>query len=189
MSIATITTATINSIKAMTNEVIQLDKSLLEFKKVTDLQGNSLDQFTKKAYAAGESVAKTGNEMVQAATEFAKSGYNPDEALMLGEIAAMYTNIADEQISTADSASMLIAQIKAFNIEASNSISIIDKINEVSNNFAVSSADIANNLGKVSSLWANAGGDLDSLIAVMTARNRNHERCWFNGKCYQSTDK
>ena len=112
---------------------------------------------------------KLGNEMVQAATEFAKSGYNPEQALELGKIALMYTNIADEEISASDSASILIAQMKAFNIEAENSIRIIDVINEVSNNFAVSSGDIARNLGKVSSLWANSGGDLESLVAVMTA--------------------
>lgn len=112
---------------------------------------------------------KLGNEMIQAATEFAKSGYNPEQSLELGKIALMYTNIADEIISASDSASILIAQMKAFNIQADDSIRIIDVINEVSNNFAVSSGDIARNLGKVSSLWANSGGDLESLVAVMTA--------------------
>ena len=112
---------------------------------------------------------KIGNEMIQAATEFAKSGYNPEQSLELGRIALMYTNIADEIISASDSASILIAQMKAFNIETDNSIRIIDVINEVSNNFAVSSGDIARNLGKISALWANSGGDLESLVAVMTA--------------------
>lgn len=169
MSIATVTQTVVNGIKSMVTEVKNLDDSLTELKKVTDLEGNSLDQFTKKAYVAGESVAKTGNEMIQAATEFAKSGYNPEQSLELGKIALMYTNIADETISASDSASILIAQMKAFNIEADSSMRIIDVINEVSNNFAVSSGDIARNLGKVSSLWANSGGDLESLVAVMTA--------------------
>lgn len=169
MSIATVTQTVVNGIKSMVTEVKNLDDSLTELKKVTDLEGNSLDEFTKKAYLKGEQVAKTGNEMIQAATEFAKSGYNPEQSLILGEIALMYTNIADEIISASDSASILIAQMKAFNIEADDSIRIIDVINEVSNNFAVSSGDIARNLGKVSSLWANSGGDLESLVAVMTA--------------------
>lgn len=169
MSIATVTKTVVNGIKAMVNEVTTLDASLTELKKVTDLEGSSLDAFTKKAYIAGETVAKTGNDMIQAATEFAKSGYNPDDALELGKIALMYTNISDEILTASDSASIIIAQMKAFNIEAENSIRIIDVINEVSNNFAVSSGDIAKNLGKVSALWANSGGDLESLVAVMTA--------------------
>jgi len=169
MSIATVTQTVVNGIKAMVNEVVSLDASLTELKKVTDLEGNSLDEFTKKAYVAGKTVAKTGNDMVQAATEFAKSGYNPDEALELGKVALMYTNISDEILTASDSASILIAQMKAFNIQANDSMRIIDVINEVSNNFAVSSGDIAKNLGKVSALWANSGGDLESLVAVMTA--------------------
>lgn len=59
MSIATITQTAVNGIKAMVNEVKELDASLTELKKVTDLEGNSLDAFTKKAYATGETVAKT----------------------------------------------------------------------------------------------------------------------------------
>lgn len=59
MSIATITQTAVNGIKAMVNEVKELDASLTELKKVTDLEGNSLDTFTKKAYVAGQTVAKT----------------------------------------------------------------------------------------------------------------------------------
>ena len=65
MSIATVTQTVVNGIKAMVDEVTSLDASLTELKKVTDLEGNSLDSFTKKAYAAGETVAKTGYKQQQ----------------------------------------------------------------------------------------------------------------------------
>lgn len=158
----------LNGIRDMINEVKELDDALVELQKVTDLEGDSLDRFTKKAYEAGREVAKTGTEMVEAATAFAKAGYK-DEALELGKIAAMYTNIADEEINAASAADMIIAQMKAFNIEADNAMHIIDAINEVSNNFAVSSADIANNLGKASAVVANAGNSMEQYIGMMTA--------------------
>ena len=106
--------------------------------------------------------------MVGAATAFAKAGYK-DNALELGTVAAMYTNIADEEISAADAADMIIAQMKAFNIEAKDTTHIIDAINEVSNNFAVSSSDIARNLGKSSAVMANAGNSMEQYIGLMTA--------------------
>lgn len=59
MSIATVTQTAVNGIKSMVNEVKKLDASLTELKKVTDLEGKSLDNFTKKAYTTGERVAKT----------------------------------------------------------------------------------------------------------------------------------
>lgn len=157
-----------NGIKDMINQVKELDDALVELQKVTDLEGKSLERFIDDAYEAGRTVAKTGTEMIGAATAFAKAGYK-DEALQLGTIAAMYTNIADEEISAADAADMIIAQMKAFNITAQDSMHIIDAINEVSNNFAVSSADISRNLGKASAVMANAGNSMEQYIGLMTA--------------------
>lgn len=147
----------------------ELDSALTELKKVTDLEGESLQKFTQDAYDAAEAVAKTGTEMVEAATEFAKAGYDENQILQLGELALMYTNIADEEVSAAESAEFMIAQMKAFNIEAEDAIHIIDAVNEVANNFAVSSADIANNLGKSSAVMANAGNSYEEMIGLLTA--------------------
>jgi TP901 family phage tail tape measure protein len=176
MSVTTVLYQVIHTIKDMISEVTDLDGALVELKKVTDLEGESLQRFTKEAYAAGANVAKTGTEMVEAATSFAKAGYNEDQILQLGEVAAMYTNIADEAISSADAADFIIAQLKAFNLESDdlnktleNSYHIIDAVNEVSNNFAVSSSDIATNLGKASSVMANAGNSMEQMIGLMTA--------------------
>lgn len=79
-----------NAIGAMVTEVKTLDKSLVELQKVTDLQGQSLKDFTDDAFEAGKTVARTGSEMVDAATEFAKAGFDPDQALELGRIASRY---------------------------------------------------------------------------------------------------
>ena len=169
MSVSTVFYQAVHSIKSMITEVTDLDSSLLELRKVTDLEGESLERFTERAYAVGAEVAKTGTEMIDAATQFAKAGYAEDQILSLGRVASMYTNIADEELSAGDAAEFIIAQLKAFNIEASNSEHIIDAVNEVSNNFAVSSADIANNLGKSSAVMANAGNTFEQMIGLMTA--------------------
>ena len=165
-----------NGIQDMILEVKELDDALTELKKVTDLEGDSLDKFVDKAFETGREVAKTGTEMVGAATSFAKAGYDEESILELGKVAAMYTNIADEEISAADSADFIIAQLKAFNLESEdinktleNSYHIIDAVNEVSNNYAVSSADIATNMGKASVVMANAGNSMEQMIGLMTA--------------------
>lgn len=169
MSVTTVFYQIIHTVKDMIAEVTELDSALTELKKVTDLEGESLQKFTQDAYDAAEAVAKTGTEMVEAATEFAKAGYDENQILQLGELALMYTNIADEEVSAAESAEFMIAQMKAFNIEAEDAIHIIDAVNEVANNFAVSSADIANNLGKSSAVMANAGNSYEEMIGLLTA--------------------
>ena len=169
MSVTTVFYQIINTTKEMIQEVTDLDSALVELQKVTDLTGASLKNFTQDAYDAAEAVAKTGTEMVEAATEFAKAGYDENQILKLGELALMYTNIADEEVSAAESAEFMVAQMKAFNVEAEDAIHIIDAVNEVANKYAVSSADIANNLGKSSAVMANAGNSYEQMIGLLTA--------------------
>lgn len=55
-------------IGSMVDQVFELDTALTEFKKVSDLSGNSLDNYVSKLSAMGTEVARTGSEMVEAAT-------------------------------------------------------------------------------------------------------------------------
>ena len=53
-------------ITSMVDEVYALDSSLTEFKKVSDLSGASLDNYTNKLSAIGKTVARTGKPKRQA---------------------------------------------------------------------------------------------------------------------------
>lgn len=107
--------------------------------------------------------------MVASATEFRKNSFNDEDSAMLAQVANMYINVADEAISASDSASLIISQMKAFGIEANNAMRIIDAINEVSNNYAVSSADVAAALTKTSSAMGVLGNDFNQTIGLVTA--------------------
>ena len=56
-------------IGSMVDQVFELDTALTEFKKVSDLSGSSLDNYVSKLSAMGTEVARTGSEMVEAATQ------------------------------------------------------------------------------------------------------------------------
>ena len=107
--------------------------------------------------------------MVASATEFRKNSFNDEDSAMLAHVANMYMNVADEAISASDSASLIISQMKAFDIEANNAMRIIDAINEVSNNYAVSSSDVASALTKTSSAMGVLGNDFNQTIGLVVA--------------------
>lgn len=107
------------------------DAAMVEFKKVTDTTGLSLSEYTETLGELGETVGFSATEMLRASTEFAKSGFNPENSAKLAQVALMYTNIADAELSAGEAASFIISQMKAFNIEADNATTIIDKVNEV----------------------------------------------------------
>lgn len=107
--------------------------------------------------------------MVDAASKFKKSGFNDEDSATLAGVAAMYQNVADDAISAGESANFIISQMKAFGLEAEDATHIIDALNEVSNTQAVSSADLANNLGKASAAMALGNNTYEQSLAMMTA--------------------
>ena len=149
--------------------VVKLDSAVTEFRKVSDLSGESLEKYKNKLTEIGKTTARTGEEMLEAATIFKRSGYSEDDAAQLAQMATLYQNIADEEVSAADASSFIIASMKAFNIEASDSIDILDSINSIANNFAVSSSDLAVALPKVSATLAQAGNTMSESMALITA--------------------
>lgn len=149
--------------------VKDFDNALIEFRKVSDLAGESLTNYVAKLAEMGKITGSTMQAMVEASTEFRKSGFSDKDSATLASVAEMYRNVADEEISAADSASFIIAQMKAFNIEAEDSMHIIDAVNEVANHFAVSSADLAGNLGKVSASLSVNGTKFEQVLGMMTA--------------------
>ena len=152
------------------SEAIQItndfDKAMTEFKKVTDTSTISLSEYTEKLGELGELTASTTTEMISAATEFSKGGFNADESAQLAQVANLYMNIADAELSAGEAASYVISQMKAFDIQVEDALSIIDKTNEVSNNFAVSSTDIASALTKQSASLSAYGNSIDESIAL-----------------------
>ena len=149
--------------------VFELDEAVTELKKVSNLSGDALDDYTEKLGKMGQEVGRTRAEMVDAATTFRKSGYSDEESATLARVATMYQNVADEAISAGESADFIISQMKAFNIEAEDAEHIIDAINEVSNNFAVSSTDLATNIGKASAALVVGDNTMEESLGLMTA--------------------
>lgn len=161
--------AIIKSIKYAVDTVVELDSALTELNKVTDISADQLKTLTQRAYEVGNNIAHTGKEVIEATTEFAKMGYSIDDSLKLGELALLYTNIADEEVSAGEAASFMISQMKAFNITANDSIHIIDAINAVSNKYAVSSADLASSIGAVSATLAESGTSYEETLGLLTS--------------------
>ena len=149
--------------------VKELDASVVEYRKVSELTDSQMGGFIDNARELGLTVARTADEMVEAATEFKKMGNDDSTSLELGRLATMFQNIADEAISAGDSASFINSQMKAFNFTANEAIHVLDAVNEVANNFAVSSGDISTALPKVASTMALAGNSFEETIGLLTA--------------------
>jgi TP901 family phage tail tape measure protein len=168
-SVASILLLVTRGINEAWNETKELNSSLISLQKVTDLGGESLRRYKEQAYDLAEQLSTSAKNVTDATTEFAKSGYDVQESMNLAETALVFQTIADEAISASDSANLLISIMQAYNLEQSKSIDIISKINEVSNNYSITSGQLSNSLGKVASVAKLANVSFDELLGLMTA--------------------
>ena len=150
-------------------EVIALDSALTELNKVLEVSTDELVSYTREAYKMGEVLGRTGKEVINATAEFARAGYNLAESSKLAEQAILLTNVAEGLENTAEAAGYLIAVMKGYNLTAQDSVHIVDLLNEVSNNYAVSTLKLAEGLQRTSGTLSQTGTSVEELAGILTA--------------------
>lgn len=160
----------ISKLGEMVQNVKNLDAAMVNLRKVTDETDSSYDRFLNRATAKAKELGTTVVDIVNATTNFNRLGFSLSEAEELGQLATIYANVGDLS-SIDDATNSMISTMKGFGIEAENASAILDKFNEVGNNFAISSGDIGEALQRSASSMAAANNTIDETIALITAAN------------------
>ena len=163
--------AIVGQIKKGFNAVKQIDAALTELKKVTDETEGSYQRFLNTASQTAGKIGSTVSDFTQASANFARLGYTMEESAKMAETAIVYKNVADGLDTVEESTESIISTMKAFGIESDNTMSIIDRFNEVGNNFSITSAGIGEALQRSASALYEAGNSIDESIALVTAGN------------------
>lgn len=159
----------INFFKRGVSVVQEFDAAMTELYKVANDSTEALEKFGLEAYNIAKQIGSTGTEIINSAADWSKLGYSIKEASELAKNSALYSNVGDMDIDTATE--HMVSTLKAFNIEAKDSINIVDKFNEVGNNYAITSAGIGEALENSAASLVAAGNDIDESIALITAGN------------------
>lgn len=103
-------------------------------------------------------------------------GFDEKQSMQLATTATMFQNIADKEISAGDAALFINSQLKAFRPQLSQlgdvgtqSMHVIDAVNETANNFAVGTNDLQLALSKTSSAMGGFGNSFEQTIGIITA--------------------
>lgn len=170
-SITRVIMAAYRAVREMVSAVVDLDTAMTELKKVTNETDATYERFLNNAATRAKQLGATMSDIVTASADFARLGYTIGEAESLADAAIVYKNVGDgiEDINTA--AESIIATMQAFGVEATNVMSIVDKFNEVGNNFAISSKGVGDALLRSAAAMRAANNTLDESIALATAAN------------------
>lgn len=114
----------IGAFRQMIGIVTELDTGMTTLRRVTEETEATYRKFLKTAGDEAHELGSTVSGLVDSTGDFARLGYNIQEANALAKNAVMYSNVGwlDIQTATAD----MTSTMKAFNIEASDSIRIVD---------------------------------------------------------------
>ena len=159
----------IQGLKNVYSNIKDVDSAMVELKKVTDETDSSYSRFLKNAKKDSQELGSNLSDFINATADFARLGYTVSESEDLAKVATMYKNVGDDLSGIDEATSTIVSTLKAFNMNASQAESIVDKLNEVSNNFAVSSGDLGDGLANSASALAVAGNDINQTIALLTA--------------------
>ena len=177
LSVASLFSYGTQALRSMFEQVKLIDSAMTELKKVTNETDEAYSNFLKNAATRSREIGTTTDGLVSSTADFARLGYGFEDAQGLAEVANIYAVVGDEIEGVEGATESLISTMAAFKDEMNGmsntefAMSIIDKFNEIGNNFAISSGGIGEALERSASSLMAANNTIDESIALITAAN------------------
>lgn len=166
VSLSSIIAGAVYKLKEIPKAVYEVDTAMTNLYKVTDETQSKYNQFLTSASSNAQELGRSVSSLVEQSANWAKLGFDIDQSAELAKTSSIYANVGEVDDETA--VSDIITAMKAFNIEAENSINIVDKLNKLGNEFATSSADLGEGLSNSASAMALGGNSLEKTLALLT---------------------
>lgn len=160
----------IRYIRTMVSTVTTLDTALTELRKVSDASTSRLVQNFRTSADTAKELGATVSEVINMTADWARLGYSVDEAEELARVTTLFQNVGDDMSAETASEDM-ISTIQGFQLEVSEATDVVDKYNEVANNFAIDTYGIGEALKRSAASFNAANTDLSEAIALVTATN------------------
>lgn len=150
--------------------VRDIDLALTELKKVTDETEKTYEKFLNTASKTAEKVGSTMKDVISSTADWARLGYTMEQATKFAETTQVLMNVS-EFTDVSAATDTLISSVQAFDYTAETSMDVVDLLNTIGNNYAISTADLARSLTKSSASLVAAGGDLAEAAALTATAN------------------
>lgn len=160
--------APIRGVKDLTERVIELDTAMTQLRRVMDIPDYKFNEILEKSIENTDKLSGKVEDYLKLVGEFGRTGRNDQESLDLANTATLIQNISE---LTADEAvNSLTAAMISFGIAAEDSLTIADKLNEVDNNYSITTRDLSLSMNKAASTAKTFGVSLDELLGYTTAK-------------------
>lgn len=147
----------------------QFDDALTEMMKVSDETRKTLEDYQKTTFDTADAIGTSALQLQNSTADFMRLGESLNEAAESAKVANVLMNVSEFQ-SIDEATKSLIAMSAAY--DDLSKMNIIDKLNEVGNNYSISTSGAAEALQMSASALKTAGNDMDEALALVTAGNQ-----------------
>lgn len=155
------------ALQSASQALIEINAQMVSLERVMNENITNFDEMKNAAADLAVDFAADINDVLTSMVQWGRQGREQVEILKLTEAAILGTNVA--QMDAEASVGYLTAAILQFNMSADESIEIIDRWNNVANNFATTATDLAMSIQQAGSAANAAGVSMDELIGMTTA--------------------
>lgn len=155
-------------LKDVVVQVKAMDDALVELNKVADLSDKQLDSLTARAFALADAVGQTGTEAINAITEVKRAGFSLEESELIAKYALMMTNVAEGIDDAGEAANILISVLKGTNAPISYASQLLDELNSISNQSAISFDALANMTQEIAGTMDTLGVSTQQTMSLLT---------------------
>lgn len=143
-----------------------VDDEMVTIRKVTGATTAELDKIEKQAYETASAYGEAADEYLNSVANFSRAGYG-DQASALAELATKTQIVGDTDAKTAQQFLLSVDAAYKYQGSIEQLTKVLDGANEIDNRYATSIEKIAEGLGKVAPIAAQAHVGVDELTAAI----------------------
>lgn len=157
----------IKALRTMTAQVTGLEAAQTRLAQASGLQAQKLAFVTEQAFALGETLGKTGVQILDTVTAFRQAGFLLEDSLAMTESASLLSNLSGGLLDTSQAAGLLLSVMQDFQISGGDSLTVADKLAAVSTRSGVGFSLLAQGLEQVSGVLGRSGTTLDQTLGLL----------------------
>lgn len=152
----------------VTGELLEINSAMIELQRVAGDDIN-VDSMLSSSVVQAKELGSNLHEILASLGEATRTfgEFNEQALLAINSTAVIMDNVSD--LSLEESMSSLIGTMNAFGVSAEDSMHIVDSFNEVDNNFAISTQQIATAMSRTGATAKTFGVELEEVVGQVTA--------------------
>nr|WP_142412638.1 phage tail tape measure protein [Clostridium sp. Marseille-P7770] len=150
------------------NTVRELDTAMTEMRKVSDESVTSLKSFQEESFNIANAVGTTALQIQNSTADWMRLGLSLEDAKEAAKDANILLNVSEFD-NIEDATKSLVSMSQAY--KDLDKLTIVDKLNEVGNNYAISTDELASALQRSSATLSLMGNTIDEAAALVTTAN------------------